>query len=79
MRSMRSMRKFLEVIEAIFLEIYVPKKKILVAFLNLFANPSNTDGETAFVAIAGFLLAVFYGTVFEICERGPRSIFTSII
>jgi hypothetical protein len=47
--------------------------------LNLSANPSNTDGETAFVAIAGFLLAVFYGTVFEICERGPRSIFTSII
>jgi hypothetical protein len=68
------MHKFLEVIEAIFLEIYVPKKKMLVDVLNLSANPSNADGESVFVAIARFLLAVFYGRVFEICERGSRSI-----
>jgi hypothetical protein len=67
------MHKFLEVIEAIFLEIYVPKK-MLVDVLNLSANPSNADGESVFVAIARFLLAVFYGRVFEICERGSRSI-----
>jgi hypothetical protein len=62
MRNMHGIRKFLEVIEAIFLEIYVPKK-MLVDVLSLCANPSNADGETVFVAIVGFLLAVFYGTV----------------
>jgi hypothetical protein len=51
-----------------------PKTKMLVDVLNLSANPSNADVESVFVAIAGFLLAVFYGRVFEICERGSRSI-----